>query len=213
MTSNYSKAWLGLRSKLVLFSSFLLVLPWMGYQYILEMEHYLNRAQEQVVLSTAQALAIALGERTELFHSSLSQENSGSSLYVYPVAHNLSVTDATLADWREYQQYEQRYAEGSSSPNPANELTSFRTQGSMGDPLAFTLLIGESGSSIFMYVRVQDTFPVFRAQGQREVHRSDALHLAFTNQNGILERIVLAPYSDGLLELTNAGRDITDVSA
>jgi two-component system, OmpR family, sensor histidine kinase ChvG len=213
MTSNYSKAWLGLRSKLVLFSSFLLVLPWLGYQYILEMEQYLNRAQEQVVLSTAQALAIALGERTELFHSSLNAANSGSSLYVYPVAHKLSVTDDTLADWREYQQYEQRYAEGSSSPNPANELTSFRTEGTEGDPLAFMLLLGESTNSIFMYVRVQDTFPVFRGRNQREVHRSDALHLAFTNQTGGLERIVLAPYGDGSLELTNVGRDITDVSA
>jgi dedicated sortase system histidine kinase len=75
------------------------------------------------------------------------------------------------------------------------------------------LLLGESGKTIFMYVRIQDTFPVFRSKEQREVHRNDALHLAFINPNGVLERVVLAPYADGSLELTNVGSDITDVSA
>src|SRR5688572_13721568 len=178
MTNSYSKAWLGLRSKLVLFSSFLLVLPWLGYKYILEMEHYLNRAQEQVVLSTAQALATALGERTEIFRSGQNQENTSSSLYVYPVTHALSATDYTLTDWREYRQYEQHYREGSSTPNPDNTLTSFRTAGAEGDPLDFMLLLGESGKSIYAYVRVRDAFPVFRSKEQREVNRNDALHLA-----------------------------------
>ena len=31
------RTWFGLRSKLLLLSSFLLVLPWLGYRYILEM--------------------------------------------------------------------------------------------------------------------------------------------------------------------------------
>ena len=39
----------GIRSKLVFLSSFLLFLPWLGYQYILEMEEYLRRGQEQTV--------------------------------------------------------------------------------------------------------------------------------------------------------------------
>jgi dedicated sortase system histidine kinase len=213
MTSHYSKAWLGLRSKLVLFSSFLLVLPWLGYQYILEMEHYLNRAQEQVVLSTAQALAVALGERRELFRSADGQQSTNASLYVYPVTHALSATDDTLADWREYRQYEQRYREGSSMPNPGNALTSFRVPGSEGDPLDVMLLLGESGKSIFAYVRVRDAFPVFRNKQQPEVFRDDALYLAFVNDSGTLERIVLAPYADGSLMPTNVGSDITDVSA
>ena len=45
----------GIRFKLVFLSSFLLVIPWLGYQYILEMEEYLQLGQEQAVLGTAQA--------------------------------------------------------------------------------------------------------------------------------------------------------------
>ena len=57
----------GIRFKLVFFSGFLLVIPWLGYKYILEMENYLQEAQEQTILGTAQALATALNERPELF--------------------------------------------------------------------------------------------------------------------------------------------------
>ena len=58
----------GIRFKLVFLSSFLLVIPWLGYLYILEMEEYLQLGQEQTVLGTAQALATALNERPELFN-------------------------------------------------------------------------------------------------------------------------------------------------
>lgn len=59
-----------IRFKLVLLSSLLLVIPWLGNRYILEMEQYLSRGQEQTVLGTARALATALSERPELFNES-----------------------------------------------------------------------------------------------------------------------------------------------
>ena len=76
----------GIRSKLVFLSSFLLVIPWLGYQYILGMEDYLRRGQEQTVLGTAQALATALNERPELFNEgSYSPATRSEDLYVYPI--------------------------------------------------------------------------------------------------------------------------------
>src|SRR5690606_24055365 len=87
----------GLRSKLLLLSSFLLVLPWLGYQYILEMESYLARGQQQVVLGTARALASALSERPELFNArSWSRAPAEQGLYVYPVFYPLRLDDRVL---------------------------------------------------------------------------------------------------------------------
>jgi len=95
----------GIRFKLVFLSSFLLVIPWLGYQYIIEMEEYLRRGQEQIVLGTAQALATALNERPELFdEGSYSPARRTEDLYVYPVYSPLSLDDGSLLDWREYQQ-------------------------------------------------------------------------------------------------------------
>ncbi len=98
---------IGIRFKLVFLSSFLLVIPWLGYQYILEMEDYLRRGQEQIVLRTAQGLATALNERPELFdESNYSPARRSEDLYVYPIFSRLSLDDSTLIDWGAYQQYE-----------------------------------------------------------------------------------------------------------
>ncbi len=48
---------IGLRIKVILISSFLLTLPWVGYKYILEMEKLLRQGQEQTLVGTTRAVA------------------------------------------------------------------------------------------------------------------------------------------------------------
>ena len=57
----------GLRTKVIGLSLFLLCLPWLGYQYVWEMEKYLRHGQERTLEGTTQALATALHERPKLF--------------------------------------------------------------------------------------------------------------------------------------------------
>ena len=166
----------GLRSKLVLMSAFLLVLPWLGYRYILEMEEYLSRGQQQVVLGTARALATALSERPELFSAdNYSRVREGVDLYVFPVFLQLETDDGNLNDWRDYQQYEQLYREQSTTPNPFNALSSFRNGERPGDPLSFRLMLGESNRSLFAYLRVEDAYAVLRNRDSLRLDRSDSL--------------------------------------
>ena len=62
----------GLRTKLLLLSSFLFAIPWFGYQYVWEMEKYLRFGQEQTIIGTARALATSLHERPNLFNNQAS---------------------------------------------------------------------------------------------------------------------------------------------
>ncbi len=55
-----------LRLKLALVALSLLALPWVGYQYVQEMERFLLEAQKQALLATARAVATALHERPQL---------------------------------------------------------------------------------------------------------------------------------------------------
>ena len=55
-----------LRLKLALVALTLLALPWVGYQYVQEMERFLLEAQKQTLTATAQAVATALHERPQL---------------------------------------------------------------------------------------------------------------------------------------------------
>ncbi len=203
-----------IRFKLVLLSSLLLVIPWLGNRYILEMEQYLSRGQEQTVLGTARALATALNERPELFNeSSYSRAESGQDLYVYPVVYPLSLEDNSLVDWQDYQQYEQHYRESSLIPNPVNQLSSFRGQDDIGDPLSFRLMLGEHERSLFIYFRVIDEHIVLRDRNGLRVDRSDSLRLSVVNRDGVFERYVIAPYDDQVIYPYRIDTEIDDVSS
>ncbi len=58
---------LGIRTKLLLTLSVFLAIPWLGYQYVNELERFLREAQEGTLAGTAQAVATALHDRPRLF--------------------------------------------------------------------------------------------------------------------------------------------------
>ena len=58
---------LGIRGKLLAVASVFLLVPWLGYEYINELERFLRRAQDDSLLATAQAVATALHDRPQLF--------------------------------------------------------------------------------------------------------------------------------------------------
>ncbi len=204
---------LGLRSRVLFMSAALLVIPWLGYRYILEMESYLGRGQQQVVLGTARALATALSERPELFNTGgFSRARPDGDLYVYPVFYPLVIDDDTLLDWRDYQQYEQYYREGSDLPNPLNVNTSFRN-GSEGDPLGYRLMLGEYNHMLWLYLRVEDHYPVLRSRDSLRLDRSDALQLSMVNRDGIFERYFISPYGNEFLYPYHVGTDLADFAS
>lgn len=182
----------GIRFKLVFLSSFLLVIPWLGYQYILEMEDYLARGQEQTVLGTAQALATALNERPELFNEgSYSPATRSEDLYVYPVYSPLSLVDSSLSDWGEYQQYEVEYDNRDflrTTLNPARMYVD-------DDSLQFESMLGEYNGFLYAYFKVTDDEVVYRDQDALTVYRSDFLQISMLSKEGNdVTRYVIAPY-------------------
>jgi dedicated sortase system histidine kinase len=58
---------LGIRGKLLAVLSVFLVIPWLGYAYVAELERFLREAQERTLAGTAQAVATALHDRPALF--------------------------------------------------------------------------------------------------------------------------------------------------
>jgi two-component system sensor histidine kinase ChvG len=58
---------LGIRAQLLLVLTVFLALPWLGYEYVRELERFLRDAQERTLAGTAQAVATALHDRPGLF--------------------------------------------------------------------------------------------------------------------------------------------------
>ena len=58
---------LSIRAQLLLVLTVFLALPWLGYEYVRELERLLRDAQERTLAGTAQAVATALHDRPRLF--------------------------------------------------------------------------------------------------------------------------------------------------
>ncbi|TMG86556.1 MAG: HAMP domain-containing protein [Betaproteobacteria bacterium] len=58
---------LGIRAQLLLVLTVFLAIPWLGYEYVRELERFLRDAQERTLAGTAQAVATALHDRSGLF--------------------------------------------------------------------------------------------------------------------------------------------------
>src|SRR5690554_1700429 len=205
----------GIRFKLVFLSSFLLVIPWLGYRYILEMEDYLRRGQEQVVLGTAQALATALNERPELFDEGAysPQARRSENLYVYPIYYPLALDDSTLVDWRDYQRYELSYGRANTIATPLNPQSEFSRYYHNDDSLNFKLLVGEHNRFLYAYLKVVDDQPVYRAPESLSVHRSDFLQISLVTRDGELKRYVISPRGPEFIYAYEVGGDLRDIGA
>jgi len=60
---------LGIRAQLLLVLTVFLAIPWLGYEYVKELERFLRDAQERTLAGTAQAVATALHDRVPLFET------------------------------------------------------------------------------------------------------------------------------------------------
>src|SRR5947207_5990849 len=58
---------LGIRAQLLLVLTVFLAIPWLGYEYVRELERFLRDSQERTLAGTAQAVATALHDRPQLF--------------------------------------------------------------------------------------------------------------------------------------------------
>jgi dedicated sortase system histidine kinase len=69
-----------IRSKLLLVSLVLLTIPFVGYGFVREMENVLRAGQEQVLLSTARAVATTLHDRPQLLDRRAEEPDEGTVL-------------------------------------------------------------------------------------------------------------------------------------
>ncbi len=67
---------LGIRAQLLLVLTVFLAIPWLGYEYVRELERFLRDAQEKTLAGTAQAVATALHDRPRLFDAPVAPRES-----------------------------------------------------------------------------------------------------------------------------------------
>nr|WP_232849769.1 proteobacterial dedicated sortase system histidine kinase [Bowmanella yangjiangensis] len=179
-----------MRFKLLLLSGFLFSIPWLGYEYVWEMEKYLRAGQERTLLGTVRAVATALHERPKLFDAQASylSVEKGRDLYAYPIIDPIRL-DGDLSDWRQQQhalQYGQDYVISQSN---AYQPTT----------LSFKHMIGKYRQYLYAYFEVSDDVVIYRSANSLSVDNNDYLQIAFTTPAGDFRRYLIATNKPGWL--------------
>ncbi len=181
---------LRLRAKMLLFSSFLLAIPYLGYQYVWELESYLRIGQEQTLVGTASAVATALHERPALFDNQsefLADVSPGKDLIAHDIQYPVQL-DGRLDDWQEYQHKMLDY--GASSLIEQSQV--YRPAS-----LQFKHMVGKYEQFLYAIFDVTDDNLVFRPQNSLRVDRNDFLQIAMVTSDGLFKRYLIAPYEPG----------------
>ncbi|MCY7295173.1 proteobacterial dedicated sortase system histidine kinase [Alteromonas sp. a30] len=182
---------IGIRLKLFVLSLFLFSIPWLGYQYVWELESYLRIGQEQTLMGTARAVATALHERPKLFNqqaSFLSDVKPGTDLYAHQLVDPIQL-DGQLHDWSDYRhlavKYDQQYLlDVSASPYNENDLS-------------FTHMVGIYGNYLYAFFDVTDDTLMMRPRNSLRVDKNDHLYIAFRDKDNVFQRYIVANHDPG----------------
>lgn len=180
----------GIRLKLLLLSSFLFTIPWLGYQYVWEMENYLRLGQEQTLMGTARAVATALHERPTLFDkqaSYLQNVKPGTDLYAHKIYDAIQL-DGRLRDWDDYQHLAVDYK--------ADYLLQDAPWYQESD-ISFRHMVGIYGIYLYAFFEVTDNQTVLRSNNSLRVDRNDYLHIALTDRDDHFHRYIVATQESG----------------
>ena len=193
----------GLRSKLLLLSSFLFIIPWFGYQYVWEMEKYLRFGQEQTLVGTARALATALHERENLFNnqaSFLPNVEQGKDLYGYKLTQAVQL-DGLHNDWPDF--------------NQRTHFYHHQQQLFAKEPLSvnFKASVGKYDNYLYLFFQVVDNQIIFRGKNNRSITNNDHLALSFSDNNNQLNRFIISNKQAGWISAFNITNDESNIPA
>ncbi len=174
-----------LKSKLLLLSSVMFVLPWLGYQYVWEMESFLRLGQEKTLSGTAQAVATALHERPVLFEQHAAYQQvvvPGKDLYAYQLKQPIRL-DGDLSEWTDFSKRSVYY-------NQQNLLPEFKTL--TPSSISFNHTVGQYQQHLYLAFDVQDNHVVLREPNSYRIDKNDYLEISIEDNDGVFKRYIFA---------------------
>ncbi len=192
---------LTLRTKLLFMALTLLAIPWIGYQYVKEMESYLRQSQEEALLAMARAAGTILNEHAELFIKQANVVQTAKSThhtYVRPLKNPIILDGYDSDDWEPYVDWFQTYAR-------ENIIESHRPYTPQN--LSFRHAIGSYHKHLYVFFKVTDDNVVYRDMNSFRLDRSDHLQIAMETPEGKFLRFSITTGAPGLVNAHPVSED------
>ncbi|OUD15356.1 proteobacterial dedicated sortase system histidine kinase [Thioflexithrix psekupsensis] len=196
---------LTIRSKVLLLSFTLFSIPYVGYEYIREMETYLRNNLEDALREAARTHASVLNGRVELFNRSLVDTLSEESLLFAHSFKNPIKLDGVVDEWTDYLEQAEYYA----------DKHILKNQG-IYDPnsLSFRHILGKYRQYLYALFIIKDQRLIYRDARALRLDRSDHIQIMMQQPDEMFGRYLIAPSNSGWVnayKVDNFMGDLTSV--
>ena len=179
---------LSIRSKVLLLSLTLFSVPYVGYEYVLEIEDYLRDSLENSLTGAARALASVLNDRPDLFSRTLAETVREDTVLVVHSLKNGVQLDGTTEDWHEYLDQAQTYSDKHILKNQGTYTP---------DSLSFRHLLGKHRGYLYALFIVHDDRLIYRSASSLRLDHSDHLQIVMQDPAQQFHRYMITPTSQG----------------
>ena len=170
---------ISLRSKLMLMSISVLIIPYIGFDYIRQTETYLRSTLESTLInvSSVHFVASSLNNKPELFPTSFSEE--GNAIYIHEL-NNVIQIDGYTSDWGSYLDWSELYQSAS-----------------LSDEDNFRLIISNDDNYYYILLQVEDDELMFSTRSRNREIDGDHLILVYRDKFRRLHKNYLNPIAPG----------------
>ncbi|MEX2523858.1 MAG: proteobacterial dedicated sortase system histidine kinase [Gammaproteobacteria bacterium] len=168
-----------IKAKLLLLSVAVLAIPYVGFEYLRELERYLRDSLESSLVDAARAVAGPLHGRAELFP--ISREPVDRTVFVHRLEHSIQL-DGYTDDWLSYLDWSIPYAEKDAA---------------RPDPLSFGFLISRHQQYFYILLRIRDERIVYPRPEAPDALENDHVVMVFTDPGGEIRRYYFSPSAPG----------------
>lgn len=170
---------MSIRTKLLLLSIAVLSIPYVGYQYLREMEQYLRDSLEASLQDTAIAVAGPLHNQSDYFPDG--GDPLANSIFVHRLAHPIQL-DGYTDDWLSYIGWSDTY--GREGLDAAGDSS-------------FKFIISRHQQYYYALLQVNDSELVYRNPAATGAMNNDHVNLIFTSPQGVLSHYYFSPADAG----------------
>jgi len=198
-----------IRLKLLVLSLAVLSIPYLGYEYLRELDRYLRTGLESSLMDAARAAAGPLHEQYTLFP--YTQNTTENSIFIQKLRNPIQL-DGYTDDWLDYLAWSKVYQNQDSKDEK--------------DKLSFKLILGQTGNNLKVLLQVQDPKVTYQKPNSETILNSDHVELVIADDYSVKRRYYFATSAPGRFnpfqiesvldewyEKTETIRHITNISA
>jgi len=187
----------GVRTKVVLASGILMLIPWLGYRFIVDMDHALREGQQRALVDLARLVVAVLRDTPPLLQQRAIEGQEGGQRQLVPVLHEPIRLDGDIQDWISQGADVQAYG--------GEQLIELHRPWS-AKSLSFSHAIGRFENYLYAFFEVTDDHVVYCPANGIRADACDQLRISITGDDARYIVAASAPGPLTALRIPEGGR-------